>query len=271
MARFTAPKGDKGDTGSVSAVGNIIPDADNVYDLGSEDFRWHHLFVGPDSITMVDTESGIDVVLSTQGGALLIDGAELIRVGNMGFTATGIASDIGSQDITVGAVGDTGYLSTARGIKFPDGTVQNTAAETMDVGIEQPFAIVSGTTGTQPTFSGTPLFSGAYIKTGAQVHFQMQGAFTNITSFGTGQYYVDLPLPAKYAYQFTAGCVHDISTTKDYIVSGHVFAGQSRVYLKSVDATGNSVFDVPFTATSPFTLATADNFHISGDYITTAS
>jgi hypothetical protein len=30
---------------------------------------------------------------------------------------------------------------------------------------------------------------------------------------------------------------------------------------------GNTVFDVPFTSTSPFTLAVADNFHISGDYI----
>jgi hypothetical protein len=37
--------------------------------------------------------------------------------------------------------------------------------------------------------------------------------------------------------------------------------------LKSLDASANSVFAVPFTATTPITLAVADNIHISGDYI----
>ena len=99
------------------------------------------------------------------------------------------------------------------------------------------------------------------------VHFQIQVDFDNITSFGTGQYYVNLPFPAKHAYQVTNGCVHDVSTGRDYIVSGHVAAGSSQLLLKSIDAQGNSAFDIPFTATSPFTLAVADNFHVAGDYI----
>jgi len=135
-------------------------------------------------------------------------------------------------------------------------------------GVEQAFVVAGGTTGTQPTFSGAPLFVGSYVKTGSQVHFQIQVHFTNITSFGTGQYYMDLPFPAKYAYQLTAGTVHDVSLGQDYLVSGHIAVGESRIYLKSLDAQGNTAFEVPFTATSPFTLATADNFHISGDYIT---
>jgi hypothetical protein len=99
------------------------------------------------------------------------------------------------------------------------------------------------------------------------VHFRIDVDFDNITSFGTGQYYLDLPFPAKYNYEFTSGCLHDISETRDYPMTGHVYAGESRMLLKSLDSQGNSAFAVPFTATTPVTLAVADNFHISGDYI----
>jgi hypothetical protein len=129
------------------------------------------------------------------------------------------------------------------------------------------FTVAGGNLGTQPTFNGAPLFTGSCVKTGPMVHFRIDVDFDNITSFGTGQYYLDLPFPAKYNYEFTAGCLHDISATRDYPMTGHVYAGESRMLLKSLDASGNSAFAVPFTATTPITLAIADNFHISGDYI----
>jgi len=86
----------------------------------------------------------------------------------------------------------------------------------------------------------------------------------NITSFGTGQYYVDLPFPAKYGYQVREGCVHDISTSRQYPIGGHVLAGQSRLNLNFVDSNGR---DDAFTHNTPFALAVADNFHIAGTYI----
>jgi hypothetical protein len=146
-----------------------------------------------------------------------------------------------------------------QGIQGPMGNIS---------GIEEnTFIVQGGTTGTQPTFSGNPLFTGSYVKTGPMVHFRIDVDFDNITSFGTGQYYLDLPFPAKHNYEFTAGCLHDISASRDYPMTGHVYAGESRMLLKSIDSAGNSAFAVPFTGTSPITLAVADNFHISGDYI----
>lgn len=106
---------------------NIIPALDNTYTLGTPEKRWGHLYVGPDSISIIDTDTDTQATLSLSGGALLIDGSDLLRIGNMSFTNTGIKSEISSQDITIGAIGDTGYLSTARGIKFPDDSVQDTA------------------------------------------------------------------------------------------------------------------------------------------------
>jgi hypothetical protein len=132
---------------------------------------------------------------------------------------------------------------------------------------EVPYTVTGGTTGTQPTFSGSPLFTGGYVKDGDLVHFRIDVDFDNITSFGTGQYYLSLPFASKHNYQLADGCLHDISTSRNYPISGHVAANSNQLFLESMDAQGNSVFQVDFTGTAPVTLATADNFHVSGTYI----
>jgi hypothetical protein len=129
-----------------------------------------------------------------------------------------------------------------------------------------PFTVVKGTTGTQPTFNGAPLFTGSYTRWGNMCHFQIDVDMDNITNFGTGEYYVDLPFNVSHPYQFRDGCLHDISASRQYAISGHVAIGQKRLYLFTTDAQGNRSFDAPFTSTVPVTLSTADNFHIAGTY-----
>jgi hypothetical protein len=126
-----------------------------------------------------------------------------------------------------------------------------------------PFTVVGGTLGTQPTFSGAPLFTGSYTKLGNLVHFQIDVDMDNITSFGTGQYYVTLPFPAEHNYQFSDGCLHDISASDQYSIMGHVVAGASQLKLLSVASNGKHV---PFTHNVPVNLAIADNFHLAGTY-----
>jgi hypothetical protein len=128
------------------------------------------------------------------------------------------------------------------------------------------FQVAGGTTGTQPTFSGTPLFTGSYTKWGNMCHFQIDVDMDNITSFGTGQYYMDLPFVSSFSYQFADGCLHDISANRDYPIFGHVMKDSNRLYLKSIDAHANSAYNVPFEQGLPITLSTADNFHIAGPY-----
>jgi len=129
-----------------------------------------------------------------------------------------------------------------------------------------PFTVVKGTTGTQLTFNGAPLFTGSYTRWGNMCHFQIDVDMDNITNFGTGEYYVDLPFNASHPYQFRDGCLHDISTGRNYSISGHVAIGQKRLYLFTTDSQGNRAFDAAFTSTVPVTLAVADNFHIAGTY-----
>jgi hypothetical protein len=126
-----------------------------------------------------------------------------------------------------------------------------------------PFAVEGGTLGTQPTFTGAPLFSGTYTKWGNMAHFAIDVDMDNITSFGTGQYYIRLPFPTERNYHFSDGCLHDISTGDQYSVMGHIVAGSDELRLFSVASNGRQV---PFTSSVPVNLAVADNFHLAGTY-----
>jgi hypothetical protein len=161
------------------------------------------------------------------------------------------------------------YLDAKLGVTGPTGPageqgVQGDTGPTGPNPTETEFTVSGGALGTQPTFDGDPLFTGSYVKTGPQVHFRIDVDFDNITSFGTGQYYLDLPFVSKYNYHFRNGCLHDISGEDQFAISGHVIAGQSRMTLFW---TNNSGQDEEFTSTAPVTLQTIDNFHISGEYI----
>jgi hypothetical protein len=125
------------------------------------------------------------------------------------------------------------------------------------------FPVLGGTDGTQPTFSSAPLFTGSYTKIGNMCFFQIDVEFDNITSFGTGQYYVKLPFVSSHNYLLSDGCLHDFSTGDEYAILGHVVAGSDTLTLLSTASNGRQV---PFEHNVPVTLATTDNFHIAGTY-----
>jgi hypothetical protein len=206
--------------------------------------------------TTRDDEQDADITLDSADDVFIIANGDDIHLD--------AADDV---NITTNINGDVQYaweFDNSGNFIFPDFSEQTTAYIPT---VETSFTVVGGTLGDAPTFTGDPLFTGSYVKTGPMVHFQIQVDMDNITSFGTGQYYMDLPFPAKYPYKFRDGCLHDISATKDYAISGHVAAGESRLYLFSTDTQSGKVFDIVFDHNGPITLSTADNFHIAGDYI----
>ena len=183
-----------------------------------------------------------------------------------GLLVTGLNNNQGNLFI---ASEDNVVLNGSDGEYLNEVSPENQIATIGDVmsatSIEQSFTVNGGTLGTQPTFDGAPLFSGTYVINGPMVHFQIQVDMDNITNFGTGQYYVDLPFPAKYSYHFRDACLHDTSgTVRQYALSGHVYAGQSRVTLWFTSTSGQ---DELFDYNSPALLTVSDNFHISGTYI----
>lgn len=130
---------------------------------------------------------------------------------------------------------------------------------------ENSWQVEGGTLGTQPTFSGAPLFSGEWTKFDSMVHFSVDVDMDNITSFGTGQYYIKLPFVSKHNYLLSDGCLHDNSTGDEYAILGHVLAGSDIMTLLTTTSNGKQN---PFKNGVPVNLNVADNFHIAGTYKT---
>lgn len=154
-----------------------------------------------------------------------------------------------------GAVGATGPIGLT-GATGPAG-----------VAVETSFVVMGGTTGpgsVQPTFNGAPLFTGTYIKIGPWVAFQIQVDFSNILTFGSGQYYINLPFTSKYAYQFRSGSLQDPEADFRWSISGQVLSGSNQMKLFYNAASGK---DEIFDYNSPHVLDTTNDFYISGNYI----
>jgi len=145
-----------------------------------------------------------------------------------------------------------------------DSRISNLERSTTGYGINTAYQPEGGTIGgTQPTFSG-PAITGTYNRFGNMVHFSLIVDFANITSFGTGQYYMTLPYAARVAYEFRDGCLHQGGN--QYHISGHVDANGTQLVLSSSDKVASGVQDVPFTYNFPVTLTTTGRFHIAGTY-----
>jgi hypothetical protein len=68
-------------------AGNIIPDQDNVYTLGSPTRRWEAVYVGPGSLYLQDTNNaGLNVALTVTDGVLFVNGTSTFQVGNIRIT-----------------------------------------------------------------------------------------------------------------------------------------------------------------------------------------
>lgn len=144
-----------------------------------------------------------------------------------------------------------------------DERVSNLERTVTGYGINTVYQPSGGTIGgTQPTASG-PFITGSFNRFGNMVHFNVQVDMDNITNFGTGQYYVTLPYPARVRYTFANGHLLDFSSSKTYNLVGECAAGSDQVKIFYIGSNGQMD---DFDYNSPVTLTTQDYFDISGTY-----
>lgn len=164
-----------------------------------------------------------------------------------------------SNDIILNPGSNYGYIGTP----LIDGSNRIATVGTLNNAFtETPYIVEGGTTGTQPTFDGTPLFSASYTKTGNLVHFRVNVGMTNITDFGTGQYYVTIPFLSEYDVYVRNGQLKH-SSGDMYSISGHAVAGSNQLKLYTTASNGK---EVPFTNSVPVGLNSSCDFHIFGSY-----
>ena len=144
-------QGSTGPTGAFGgiAVQSIVPDADNVYDLGSSELRFRHLYLGTNSISIGDA------VISASGTAITMPPGTTIGGVNPGtivIKGTVESTDFLPSDATIGdsyIIGEDLYVCT---VDFPSdvtgwtnvGTIkgpQGDVGPTGPVGLEGPMGI----------------------------------------------------------------------------------------------------------------------------------
>jgi len=119
--------------------------------------------------------------------------------------------------------------------------------------------------GTGLIFTGTPA-TGSYIKIGNLVTVQIDVNFTNVSDFGSGQYYLTLPFNSKYHTDVYGGSIHKITNqgTDHYTIKGHLTDELSTF---SIWVVGSNSQDGQFNHTTPVNLDSDDKFHMSFSYI----
>lgn len=135
----TGPAGPAGPSGPqgicayanlLAVPGNLIPESDNAFSLGTAEKRWKDLHVGPGTIYIQETTNPLNqVAISVQAGSLKFDGAQALKVGNIRLSPTGITSETPNAPITLGDNLFNSFIQLqSAGLKFKDGTIQSTAA-----------------------------------------------------------------------------------------------------------------------------------------------
>ena len=143
-----------------------------------------------------------------------------------------------------------------------DARISNLERTTTGFGVNTSYQPEGGAATTQPVFSG-PGITGNFNRFGNMVHFTIQVDFTNITDFGSGQYYLTLPYNARTDYAFSDGRLHDASGGDFDSITAEVDQGSNQLWLFSQASNARGV---PFEDGTPINLTTADSFHIAGTY-----
>ena len=122
------PTGATGAAAQWSAVSeDVVPTQDNVFSLGTADKRWKSLQLGPGTLYIQDQITGAQAGLTVKSGALLLDGTDSLRIGNIQLTATGLKTLTPNTNLTIGDIGGSGSVKLQSPLEFPDGTKQITA------------------------------------------------------------------------------------------------------------------------------------------------
>jgi hypothetical protein len=111
-----------------SLNGNLIPSEDNKFVLGSTSARWKSLQLGPGTLFIEDQKTGKQAQLTVSDGALQINGANSLKIGNTELTANGLTFPDGTVQTSAqligpkGEKGDTGMSGGPQGLPGPPGT-----------------------------------------------------------------------------------------------------------------------------------------------------
>ena len=136
-------------------------------------------------------------------------------------------------------------------------------------------------TATGLTFTGTgvthPAYNSYYVKNGKMVSFWIEIDLTTVTSFGTGQFFTEMPfMPLTNTMNhFSGWCFVDPSVNPDN--AGHAIMNIDHMpntktldmhYLKQSGGANSPIMEAIFKQGTPVTMTTVTKIYVNGTYIT---
>jgi len=179
-----------GTGGHIITTSDIIPFANDVYNLGTPSRRFKQVWIGGGTIFILDETLGTDQAIGARDGNIYIDGGSGITVGKFTFYGNTIAINNPTEEIQFGAIGATGNVNFNRPVRIQDETGRTAFASSRTGRTEfYPPRIPAGDIGAL-SIIGTA--DGSYqpvINPGGMIHITgYDGDSTRITSdtFGAG-------------------------------------------------------------------------------------
>ena len=121
--------------------GNIIPSEDNTYSLGSTEYCWKSVHIGPGTLYITDQTLGTDAELTVDNGVLQINGANQLQVGQLKFVDNTIESSTSSIDIQIGSTTSTANIVLNRDTVLSNNKTISWGLNTGDYETEKYFVI----------------------------------------------------------------------------------------------------------------------------------
>ena len=120
-------------TGTITVPGDIMPTVDAVQSLGSPEYRWKSIHIGPGTLYITDKTLGTNAELTVDNGVLQINGANQLQVGQLKFVDNRIESRTGDIDIQIGLTTSTAKLVLNRNTSIAPGKTLTVGGNSSDV------------------------------------------------------------------------------------------------------------------------------------------
>jgi hypothetical protein len=195
----------------LSVPGNIIPPASGSYTLGDSTHKWADIWIGPNTLNIQDQNTGNNAELTIYNGALRINGATVIELGNTKLTTSGITfpdattqttAFTGLQTSVSGNAGTATKLATARAINGVDfdgsAAITVTAAAGTLSGTELKSTVVTSSLTSVGTLNGvtsnalTAFIAGDAAISGVALQMPREGALRNLHNGANNNMYFDV-------------------------------------------------------------------------------
>jgi hypothetical protein len=150
---------------------NIIPSEDNTFTIGSPEYRWQSIHIGPGTIFVTDQTLGTDAGLTVDNGVLQINGANQLQVGQLKFVDNTIESTTPDIDIEIGITASTANLVLNRNTVMATG-------KTFNLGSNANVIITGGSNGQSLTTDGAGNLSWTTVSAVAPTYGQFYSTVT---------------------------------------------------------------------------------------------